>query len=156
HSSARERRELHLALAVTVSDQVLRARHGALAAHLPDAGLAEQVWAAAAWAASRGAVQDAAELAAHAVRLTPDEDEQRDQRLLGFARYLISAGEHRRASELLLERIDALPPGAARAAAHLLLGEVAEFAVEEEHLVHAVVESEADPGLRARALAKRV
>ena len=155
-SSARERRELHLALAGAVSDRVLRARHLALAAHQPDAPLAKEVWAAAGQEAARGAVQDAAELAAHAVRLSPDDDEERDQRLLGLARYLISAGEHGRATELLLERIDALPSGATRAAAHLLLGEVAEIPVEEEHLVRAIAESAADPGLHARALAKRV
>src|SRR5262249_57997826 len=39
-SGARERRELHLALAVAVSDQLLRVRHLALAAPPPDAALA--------------------------------------------------------------------------------------------------------------------
>ena len=153
-SGARERRELHLALAVAVSDQLLRVRHLALAAHLPDAALAEEVWAAAGQEAARGAAQGAAELAAHAVRLSPDDD-QRDQRLLELARYLIRAGEHARATELLLERIEVLPSGATRAAAHLLLGEAAETPIEEEHLVHAIAESVADPGLHARALAKR-
>src|SRR5262249_23765455 len=62
-SSARERRELHLELAGAVSDHVLRARHLALAAHLPDSALAAEVWASAGQEAARGAIQDAAELA---------------------------------------------------------------------------------------------
>src|SRR5262249_48275884 len=132
----------------------LRVRHLALAAHLPDAALAEEVWAAAGQEAARGAVLDAAELAAHAVRLSPEDDEERDQRLLGLVRYLIGAVEHQRATELLQERIDSLPAGAARATGHLLLAEVAELAVGEEHLARANAESAADPGLHARVLAK--
>jgi DNA-binding CsgD family transcriptional regulator len=154
-STARERRELHLALGGAVRDQVLRARHLALAAHARDGELADVVSAAAALAAARGAMHDAAELAAHAVRLTPDGDDERDRRLLFLAHHLIVAGEPVRAAELLEERIDALPPGTTRAAAHLLLGEVAEIQVEEEHLEHAIAESAEDPGLHAQALAKR-
>src|SRR5262249_5827504 len=60
-----------------------------------------------------------------------------------------------RANALLTERIDAMAPGPTRAAAHLLLGELAELPVEEEHLALAIADSAADPGLRAQALAKR-
>jgi DNA-binding CsgD family transcriptional regulator len=154
-SSARERRDLHLALADAVSDRVLRARHLALAASAPDAELAGEVSAAAARAATVGAVQDAAELAGHALRLTPSGEGSYDERLLAFAGFLIGVGEHARATELLAARIDTLPFGATRAAAHLLFGEVAETRIEEEHLARAIAESAADPGLRARALAKQ-
>jgi DNA-binding CsgD family transcriptional regulator len=154
-SSARERRELHLALARAVGDQVLRARHLAMATNAPDAKLAGELSVAAARAAALGAVQDAAELGRHALRLTPPGDGEYDERLLALARHLVSAGEHPRASELLTERIDGLPPGPARAAAYLLLGEGAPLSVEEEHLAHAIAESAGDPGLRAQVLARQ-
>ena len=154
-SSAGERRELHLALAELLSDQVLRARHLAMATNAPDAGLAKELSAAAARAAGVGAVADAAELARHALRLTPPDSSEHDDRLLALARYLISAGEHPRASELLGERIETLHYGPTRAAAHLLLSEGAQLHEEEEHLARAVAESTADPGLRARALARQ-
>jgi DNA-binding CsgD family transcriptional regulator len=154
-STARERREVHQALAGAMSDSEPRARHRAMAASAPDVELADEVAAAAARAAARGAVQDAAELATQALRLTPRGDDEYDRRLVALARYLIGAGEHVRATDLLSERLEAMAPGAARAAAHLLLGEAAEVAVEEEHLAHAIAESTGDPGLRAQALAKQ-
>jgi DNA-binding CsgD family transcriptional regulator len=154
-SSARERHELHLALSQAVRDQLLGIRHQALAARAPDAQLADEVAAAAAQAAARGAVADAAELAGHALRLTAAGDSEYDGRLLALARYLIIAGELPRATELLTERIGALLPGPARAAAHLLLAEGAPSALEEEHLARAIIDSAADPGLRAQALARR-
>src|SRR5262249_53004248 len=43
----------------------------------------------------------------------------------------------------------------ARAAAHLLLAEGADYLTVEEHLAQAVTDSAADPGLRAEALAMR-
>jgi len=154
-STAAERRELHLALGAAVDDSVLRARHRAMAASAPDARLASQVSVAAARAAAGGAVQDAAELAGHALRLTAAGGSEYDERLLALARYLIDAGEHARATRLLAERIGALPAGPVRAAAHLLLGEGADISIEEEHLARAIADSAAAPGLRAQALAKR-
>jgi DNA-binding CsgD family transcriptional regulator len=153
-STAAERRALHTALGAAAADPVLRARHLALAAAGPDAGLAAQVSEAAAQAAARGAVHDAAELAGHVLRLTAAGDSEYDERLLALARYLIDAGEHPRATELLAGRIGALPAGPPRAAAHLLVGEGAPFPIEEEHLAQAVADSTADPGLRAQALAR--
>ena len=70
-SGAAERRDLHAALGAVASDPVLAARHRALAAAGPDAGLVGEVAGAAAAAAARGAVHDAVELAGHALRLTP-------------------------------------------------------------------------------------
>src|SRR5215472_14538382 len=154
-STARERRALHAALGAAVSDPVLRARHRALAASGPDARLAGEVSAAADQAAGRGAVQDAAELAGHALRLTAAGDSHRDGRLLALARYLIDAGEHPRAARLLAGWVGTLPAGPTRAAAHLLLGEGADIPAEEEHVALAIADSTTDPGLHAQALARR-
>ena len=98
---------------------------------------------------------DAAELAGQALRLTPAGDSEYDGRLLALARYLINAGEHARATELLTERSGAMPPGPPRAAAHLLLGEAADYPGEEEHVARAIADSAAAPGLRAQALARQ-
>jgi DNA-binding CsgD family transcriptional regulator len=155
-STAAERRALHAALGAAAGDPVLRARHLALAASEPDAGLAGEVAAAAARAAARGAVADAAELAGHALRLTAADSDEYDGRLLALARYLIHTGENPRATALLTERIGALPPGPVRAAAYLLLGEGAELTAEEEHLARVIADSATAPGLRAQALARRV
>ena len=147
-SRAAERRALHAALGAVVDDPVLRARHRALAAAGPDAGLAGEVAGAAAAAAARGAVADAADLAGHALRLTPAGAVETDGRLLALARFLVDAGEQPRAAALLTRRIGAMPPGPVRAAAHLLLGEGADHLAEEEHLARAIADSAADPGLR--------
>jgi DNA-binding NarL/FixJ family response regulator len=155
-SRARERRDLHLALAGAVSDRLARARHLAMAAISPDRGLADELSKAAGQATQLGAVHDAIELARHALRLTPRDDGEYDERVLALARCLSSAGEHPRATELLSARIDTLPAGPARAAAHLLLAEAAStFSGDEEHLALAIAQSAADPGLRAQALATR-
>jgi DNA-binding NarL/FixJ family response regulator len=154
-SSARERRELHRLLSDAVSDAVLRARHRALAASAPDARLAGELSTAANQAAARGAVQDAAELAGHALRLTAAGDNRYDGRLLALARYLIEAGEQSRATELLTARIGSLTAGPTRAAAHLLLGEGADYLAEAEHLTQASADSATDAGLHAQALARR-
>jgi DNA-binding CsgD family transcriptional regulator len=155
-SSARERRELHLALAEAVSDRIRRARHLALAATPPDPELARELSAAAAQATQLGAAHDAIELARHALRLTPRDDGGYDERVLALARCLSNAGEHPRATELLSARIDTLPAGPARAAAHLLLADGATTSsADAEHLDKAIAESAGDPGLRAQALARR-
>jgi DNA-binding CsgD family transcriptional regulator len=72
-----------------------------------------------------------------------------------LARYLTDAGEYPRAAALLAGRIGAMPAGPVRAAAHLLLGEGADFLAEEEHLAQAIADSAADPEPRAQALARR-
>jgi DNA-binding CsgD family transcriptional regulator len=154
-STAAGRRDLHAALGAAVGDPVLAARHRALAAPGPDAGLAGEVAAAAGRAAARGAVADAAELAGQALRLTGAGDREYDGRLLALARYLIDAGEHAQATALLAGRAGALPAGPARAAAYFLLAEGADsLAGVEEHLARVVADSAADPGLRSQALSR--
>jgi hypothetical protein len=59
-------------------------------------------------------VQDAAELAGDALRLTAAGQGEYDGRLLALARYLISVGEHPRATGLLAGRIGTPAAGPAR------------------------------------------
>jgi DNA-binding CsgD family transcriptional regulator len=155
-SSARERRELHLALARSVTDTLLRARHLALATSLPDAGLADELSVAAELATERAAVHDAVALAEHALRLTPAGDPAHDERLLTLARCLWRAGEPVRVTELLTPRIDSLAADPLKAAAHLLLGSAApSIAADEEHVAHAIALSAGHPALHAQALGRR-
>ena len=120
-ADAAERRELHRRLAAAVGDGELGARHRALAAARPDARLAADVSAAAARANERGAPQTAVELADHALRLTPRNDPDRGERILGLARYLELAGEKQRLTDLLVPALASLPPGEQRVRACLLL-----------------------------------
>jgi DNA-binding CsgD family transcriptional regulator len=150
-----ERQALHLALAGVAGDQTLRARHLALAAPAPDTAVAGSVAAAAAAAGRRGAAHDAAELAEHALRLTPPASAEYPDRLLTLAQCLVTVGEASRVTELLGPRIDELPAGPMRARAHLLLGEDASLPEHEEQLERALANSRHDPGLRATALATK-
>ncbi len=155
-SRARERRELHLELATSVADGNLRARHLALATDRPDAELAATLAAAAAGASTRGAAHDAVELAAHALRLTPEQDAERTERVLTLAEYLETAGEAQQVTDLLTPELDSLPPGAARVRAQLLLSEgggVTCMADHVRHLDQALAETNGDPILEAHVLA---
>jgi hypothetical protein len=154
-SRIRERRALHLALAQIAGDETLRARHLALSARTHDAGLAGTVAAAAVAAARRGAAHDAAELAEHALRLTPPSAVEYAGRLLTFAQCLVEVGELSRVAELLGPHIGDFPAGGVRARAHLLLGEAASLTEHEGHLERALAESGDDPVLRATALATK-
>ena len=155
HSRIGERRALHLALARVAGDETLRARHLALSAPAQDAELAGIAAAAATAAARRGAAHDAAELAEHALRLTPPSAAEHPGRLLAVAQWLVKLGELSRVTELLGPRIGELPAGDLRARAHLLLGEGAALSGHEEHLELALANSGSDPGLRATALATK-
>jgi DNA-binding CsgD family transcriptional regulator len=110
--------------------------------------------AAVADAAARSAVQDAAELAAHALRLTPAGAPEHGERVLALARCLAVAGDYSRVAKLLVPQLGQLR-GPALAEAHLLLGEGTELLTTEQHLAHAIAESADHPGLHSRALSKR-
>ena len=76
---AAQRRAIHATVAGRVRDTEQRARHLALAASAPDAGVAGLLDAAAAQADARGAPAAAADLYARAARLTPaDADAEAD------------------------------------------------------------------------------
>jgi DNA-binding CsgD family transcriptional regulator len=155
-SSARERRELHLILAETVTDEALRAHHLALARRNPDPELAGTVAAAAARAFARGARVEAVELAEHALRLTPPESTERPERLLSLGSYLEIAGEPERLRQILTANLAMIPSGGPRARAWLLLSEGAHMRLDDyrRHLEHALAEAQADPALQARIVAK--
>ena len=117
--------------------------------------MAGTVAAAATGAARRGAAHDAAELAEHALRLTPPSAAEYPGRLLALAQCLVKVGELSRVTELLGPRIGELPAGGLRARAHLLLGEDADLSEHEDHLEQALANSGNDPALRATALATK-
>jgi DNA-binding NarL/FixJ family response regulator len=154
-SSARERRDLHLELAAVVGDPTLRARHLAIATVVPSRDAARIVAEAAEVAASRGAVQDAQELGTHALRLTPPGEPERADRMLALGRFHSRADDMTRVTELLTEGMSELPPGRARAMAHLLLGDAADVTGNESHVELALAEGGEDPEIRSLALAKK-
>lgn len=156
HSTAAERRELHLALATAFGDETRKAQHLARAAATPDSELAADVARAAANASSRGAAHDAVELCEQSLRLTPSDRPEYAERLLELARYLVVAGELPRARELLEQSLDTLPPGPLRGRAYLELGGCADTADEWQGLVEqALADSGEDAELRATALATK-
>jgi DNA-binding CsgD family transcriptional regulator len=156
HSTAGERREVHLELGRTSPDPATRAQHLALAAPSADARLAGQVAKAAMEAIDRGATHEAVQLAEEALRLTPEDAPERPTRLLDLARYLVIAGELASARALLEGKLEQLPDGASRARAFLILGECA-HTVEElnEFADRAIRQSSGDPDVRATALATK-
>lgn len=112
------RREVHRRLAALVEDAEERARHLALSAEGPSAGVADLLEEAARLARGRGAPTAAAELAEDAVRLTPDdqpEDELR--RTIAAGGYHFEAGDADRARRLLGDAARAAVPGPRRAEA---------------------------------------
>jgi DNA-binding CsgD family transcriptional regulator len=119
--SAAERRRLHRRLAEVVSDPEERARHLALGAEGPDGEVADALEGAAREAAARGAPAAAAELAELALRLTPTSERSRlPERRVDAAWYHVAAGELDTAASML-EQLEELSPGSARADALLLL-----------------------------------
>jgi hypothetical protein len=154
-SRARERRELHFALANVVADEELSALHMALATERPDDELAAAH--AAAGASARGARAEAIVLANHALRLTPPASEARGDRLLALAWYLDLAGEMGRLRDLLEPELPSLPAGTVRARVWLLLSQQTtsrNLDELERHVELALAECRGDPGLRAYVLAK--
>ena len=111
-ASADDVRRLHADLADVVSDDQRRVLHLALAATEPDPALAARLDAAVARASARGAIRLAADLAGHALRLTPPGDPDAGRVML-LAKLLQMAGEKQRLTDLLAPRA-ADPPRAGR------------------------------------------
>ncbi len=154
-----ERRELHRSLAGVVGEEERRVRHLALAASRPDTRLAARVAAAASGAAAHGRTEDAVELADEALRLTPATAACRAEHVLALGEYLLVAGEPQRVEDLLAPELARLPPGSARARAHLLLAHESRLPIShvsecETHLQRALAESTDDPALRATVMAR--
>jgi DNA-binding CsgD family transcriptional regulator len=124
-ASAAERRRVHATLAEIVDDPIERGRHLALSAHGANGQIATAVDEAAAVARARGAPIVAAELAEHAVRLTPsDAKADRRRRMIALPRAHLRAGDVRRARTLARELVAATPPGQVRAEALVVLSHV--------------------------------
>lgn len=157
HAGARERRELHLALAAVLSEEQLRVLHLALATLRLDAELAARLAAAADDACSRGARRQAVLLAGHALRLTPSAAAERPDRVMALAERLDEAGELPELTALLEQEMASLPAGALRARAWSLLGDGANVSSIDEqnrYLERAVAECGEDRNLRAALLAR--
>jgi DNA-binding CsgD family transcriptional regulator len=96
------RRAAHRRLAGPVAEAEERARHLALAADGPDAGVALELDQAAEQAAARGATAAAADLSELASELTPPvSDEERRRRRLAAANFHRLAGDRERAASIL-------------------------------------------------------
>ena len=116
-----ERRTAHGQLASIVDDPVHRARHLALGADGPDVHLAAQIEAAAEVARDRGVSVAAAELAEHALRLTPPDDlDERRRRGTTAALAHSAAGDGGRALAIATDMVAEAPAGRARAEALIL------------------------------------
>jgi len=125
-ASPEERGAMHRALAGLIEDPEGRARHVALAVDAAVSQAAEALDAAARLAYARGAPGAAAELLEHALRLTP-EDEQESVRLhrtIEAATAHFEAGSTSRALELLEELGRTVSPGPLRAEVLWRLGTV--------------------------------
>jgi DNA-binding CsgD family transcriptional regulator len=156
--SAAARRALHARLAEVVGDPLGRARHLALAAGAPNTEVAAELDDAASFAGARGAALAAAELAEHALRLTPPRAEDDvHRRTLAAARAHLGAGDFGRAADLardLHERSE----GRRRAEALLQLADAEENdATAAEWLSRfreALAELDGEPALQARIHAR--
>jgi DNA-binding CsgD family transcriptional regulator len=151
------KRHLHRQLASKTQNPEQRARHLALAADGADADVARELDAAAADALRRGAPATTAELLEHAIRLTPPESaEDEARRTMAAAAAYERAGDATRASTILTELVERLPPGRLRAKARLLLiRNDTSGAAAIEHAEHALADAGADAKLRAAILVER-
>jgi DNA-binding CsgD family transcriptional regulator len=115
-ASPEERRRVHGRLARVVRDPEERGRHLALAALGPDESLARRVDDAARRAFARGAPDAAAELARHALRLTPPGNERAAlRRAMTEVSCCFAAGDPALAAGVLERLRHQVPAGATRA-----------------------------------------
>ncbi|HSB37602.1 MAG TPA: helix-turn-helix transcriptional regulator, partial [Gaiellaceae bacterium] len=134
-------------------DPLTRARHLALATSAPDAEVAAAVEEAAALAAGQAANVAAAELGAHAVRLTPPgEGEARHRRAVAAVRLHLRAGDAARA-RAEADRLLAAPLAPReRADVLLVLSDVEETGEAERAIAlrkEALAAVDSDPALQA-------
>jgi DNA-binding CsgD family transcriptional regulator len=120
-----EQCSVHERIAGVVEDPLLRARHLALSRQAPDAGIAAVLDESVRLAADRGAPAVAAELAEHALRLTPPgAGAERRCRALAAARAHQAAGEWTRARAIATDLVAETHVGSLRPEALLLLSEL--------------------------------
>jgi DNA-binding CsgD family transcriptional regulator len=125
----RRRRRLHRRLADLNVDPEERARHLAIAADGPGEKIATALDVAATHARGRGAAQAAAELAEHAIGLTPpDAVERINQRRMTAANDSYYAGDRSKAKAMLEAVVASAGRGPLRGAALSLLSELSSVA----------------------------
>jgi DNA-binding CsgD family transcriptional regulator len=145
-----ERRDVHARIAAVVDDPLLRARHVALSRDEPDGAVAATLDRASDRARERGVPAVAAELAEHALRLTPAAaHDERRRRALGAARAHQNAGEWTHARALATEMLAETDAGPWRAEALVLLAELAAADDAVALLGEALREATAHPALRS-------
>jgi DNA-binding CsgD family transcriptional regulator len=148
-----DRERAHRVLARVIDDPLIRARHLALASPGPDVDVATAIEEAATNAARLGASVTAAELAEHALRLTPSgADVDRHRRAIAAARMQLLAGDGRRARTHADELLKTAPKGRERAEALVLLSDLEERLDIERAIAsrrEALAEAESDPALQA-------
>jgi DNA-binding CsgD family transcriptional regulator len=150
-------RGLHRRLAACAADEEHRALHLALSVPGEDSAVAARLAAAADVARRRGAMVTAAQLAEHALRLTPVHDPARAARLVVAAERNQDAGEHRRAIDLMLPAAETLPEGQLRARAFLVLFDSEPGTVDDAYrdIDTALANAVERDGLRSEILSRR-
>jgi DNA-binding CsgD family transcriptional regulator len=144
------RRNVHRRIARVVDDPLARARHLALAADAPDAAIAETLDGAAQLAANRGAAGETAELAEHALRLTPAGNRpERHRRALAAARAHRLAGERLRGRALAIDLLREPLDGSLHPEALMMLAELEPLERSTELLEEALAEAESWPALQS-------
>jgi DNA-binding CsgD family transcriptional regulator len=114
-ATPQRKRQLHRRLVEVIDDAEERGRHLALAAEGPDATVASALAEAAAIAKARGALDTAAELTEHALRLTPaSQVDEAAERSLELGLSLRLTGDTERARDVL-EELAARSRGSLRA-----------------------------------------
>jgi DNA-binding CsgD family transcriptional regulator len=155
-ASQADRRAVHRRLAPLVADGEEHALHLARGTVDQDESVAATLEAAADHAARRGHPEIAAELAEHAVRLTPTASaSDRAGRVRKAAVFFYAAGDAHRSRELLQQLTDALPQSTERAEALRLLGGTGmddDLPRSIAHLEQGYEEASADLELRAHIL----
>ena len=147
---ADDRQAVHRRIAEIVDDPLVRARHLALSTEAADGEVAAVLDEAAATAAERGAAAVAAELAEHALRLTPaDTREEFHRRALKAARTHRAAGEWMRARTIATDLLAESDIGPVRAEALVLLAELEGLGRAIALLEEALREASSRPALRA-------
>jgi DNA-binding CsgD family transcriptional regulator len=150
--SPTERQRAHRRLASVAEEPLARARHLALSADGPDAGLASQLERAATAAAASGTPIVAAELGEHALRLTPSAGGvDLDRRAAAVARAHLASGEAARARTLAAELVARSASGLERARALLLVADAEAEDIQRSIalLEEALREASADAALQA-------
>jgi DNA-binding CsgD family transcriptional regulator len=145
-----ERPGVHERIAAILDEPLLRARHLALSRESPDANVAAVLDDAATLAADRGAGAVAAEIAEHALRLTPAHaSDDRRRRALTAAHAHHAAGEWTRARTIVSDLLDELESGWFRAEALVLLSDLESVDRAAELLEEALREASERPRLQA-------